>query len=143
MKYITFLLLVIFNSVISSQEEWKKYDDGFYCGDKSKLEMLQIKLGPTIINNFFIQETSSWMVSSSRVAKLNYTATNRSSNNTYINLQIMGLDKESQVIFAMSGGPILDVVAPNSAVSDSIDTYVKSGVVNAITEICIGAFGGT
>ena len=143
MKYITFLLLVIFNSVISSQEEWKKYDDGFYCGDKSKLEMLQIKLGPTIINNFFIQETSSWMVSSSRVAKLNYTATNRSSNNTYINLQIMGLDKEGQVIFAMSGGPILDVVAPNSAVSDSIDTYVKSGVVNAITEICIGAFGGT
>ena len=143
MKYITFLLLVIFNSVISSQEEWKKYDDGFYCGDKSKLEMLQIKLGPTIINNFFIQETSSWMVSSSRVAKLNYTATNRSSNNTYINLQIMGFDKEDFVIFAMSGGPILDVVAPNSAVSDSIDTYVKSGVVNAITELCIGAFGGT
>ena len=143
MKYITFLLLVTFNSVISSQEEWKKYDDGFYCGDKSKLEMLQIKLGPTIINNFFIQETSSWMVSSSRVAKLNYTATNRSSNNTYINLQIMGLDKEGQVIFAMSGGPILDVVAPNSAVSDSIDTYVKSGVVNKITEVCIGAFGGT
>jgi len=142
-KYITFLLLVTLNSVISSQEEWKKYDDGFYCGDKSKLEMLQIKLGPTIINNFFIQETSSWMVSSSRVAKLNYTATNRSSNNTYINLQIMGLDKEAQVIFAMSGGPILDVVAPNSAVSDSIDTYVNSGVVNAITEICIGAFGGT
>ncbi len=143
MKYITFLLLVTFNSVISSQEEWKKYDDGFYCGDKSKLEMLQIKLGPTIINNFFIQETSSWMVSSSRVAKLNYTATNRSSNNTYINLQIMGFDKEDFVIFAMSGGPILDVVAPNSAVSDSIDTYVRSGVVNKITEVCIGAFGGT
>ncbi len=143
MKYITFLLLVTFNSVISSQEEWKKYDDGFYCGDKSKLEMLQIKLGPTIINNFFIQETSSWMVSSSRVAKLNYTATNRSSNNTYINLQIIGFDKKEFFIFAMSGGPILDVVAPNSAVSDSIDTYVKSGVVNAITELCIGAFGGT
>tara|TARA_Y100000992_G_C21192311_1_gene456200 strand:- start:89 stop:520 length:432 start_codon:yes stop_codon:yes gene_type:complete len=143
MKYKIFFLLVTFNSVISTQESFKKYDDGFYCGDKSKLEMLQIKMGSTIINNFFIQETSSWMVSSSRVAKLNYTATNRSSNNTYINLQIMGFDKEDFVIFAMSGGPILDVVAPNSAVSDSIDTYVNSGVVNAITEICIGAFGGS
>lgn len=143
MKYIVFFLLVTFNSMISSQEGFKKYDDGFYCGDKNKLEMLQIKMGSTIINNFFIQETSSWMVSSSRVAKLNYTATNRSSNNSYINLQIMGFDKEDFAIFAMSGGPILDVVAPNSAVSDSIDTYVKSGVVNKITEVCIGAFGGT
>ena len=143
MKNTILLLSLFFNALLFSSEGFEKYDDGFYCGNTNQLDTLQIKMGSTVLNNFFIQETSSWVISSAKVAELNFTATNRSSSNSYINLQVIGFDKEDYVIFAMSGGPMFDMVGSNSAVSETIDTYVRPGVVRNIDLICIGAFGGS
>jgi hypothetical protein len=125
--------------------EYHQWFENWYCVGIDNLSNLVIQHNNSktlVTNNYFIEETGSFMAESLQVVKFNFSISNRESDSVLFNIQIIGKigGDNGNAVLSLSGEPLFDMVSSASNESVEIDSYISKGLINKIDTICLAHY---
>lgn len=125
--------------------EYHQWFENWHCVGIDNLSNLFIQHNNNktlVTNNYFIEETSSFMAESLQVVKFNFSISNRESDSVLFNIQIIGKigGDNGNAVLSLSGEPLFDMVSSSSNENVEIDSYIYKGLIHKIDTICMAHY---
>jgi len=111
--------------------------DQWFCMTPEDLEIYTFNNSNVILNNFFFDESSSFMSNKYNVIEFSFSARNRNESYRHLNVQLIGLNSDGQIILAMQPDPLFDILSENSNEAVTADSYILGSVIDSIARICM------
>jgi len=111
--------------------------DQWFCMTPEDLEIYTFNNSNVILNNFFFDESSSFMSNKYNLIEFSFIARNRNTSYRHLNVQLIGLNSDGQIILAMQPDPLFDILSENSNEAVTADSYILGSVIDSIARICM------
>ena len=141
MKKIFILIISIISFIPSlAYSEIIQDEMGWYCGKKQDWTSIQITIDKIYLHGFFFNKTNAFLTDLKKI-KVQYILSNRSKKDYILNVQVIGLDKQGRVTFAMTASPLFDIIESQSNEAISSEVATKNYAFEKSDKFCISIVG--
>jgi hypothetical protein len=102
---------------------------------RAEFEEIAIQKGGVNVNNFSINEDTSWLARDLRVIRVSCSARNRNAASKNFAIMLAGFDGSGNVLWTMAIEPLMGMISENKTADVSGDVFCTAGTLRQTQKI--------
>ena len=136
-RMLLFLLFASFVFVSITTSSQTNEAGEWFCINASDIRTFEFQQNGVILNNFEFRERGAWLSENLEVIDFSYFVINQSNVGVHLNVQLVGIDKNNNPVWALQADPTDDWVPSHSSEKVDVDSYISNSLIGRTNSMCM------